>query len=210
MSDRGAGLPDLPFSPASERNRQPILDVLYKAAPAEGRALEIGAGTGQHAVFFAQAFPRLDWLPTERPSEIPGLVARIQRHGPANLRLPQPLDVLENEFPQGPFDLVFSANTAHIMSWPAVQAMFRGVGARLARSGVFVLYGPFNIEGRFTSPSNEAFDRQLRCRNAEMGLRDLAALEKLAAGHQMELTGRFDMPANNMTLVFSGARNPTQ
>ena len=193
---------ELPFAPASERNRQPILDRLLELLPSRGSLLEIGSGTGQHAVFFAPRFEGLEWQTSERAGEIPGLAARLEREGSPNIPDPLELDVLKDGWPERKFNAIFSANTSHIMCWEAVCAMFEGVGNHLLVHGRFCLYGPFNRNGAFTAPSNEDFHRQLLARNAGMGLRDIEALETLALGHQMELEQEIEMPVNNLLLVF--------
>ena len=192
----------LPCSAASDRNRHPILEQLLRLMPADALVLEIGSGWGQHAVFFCQAIPGLSWQCSDRREELPVLRQRLEQEGSPGIRPPIVLDVLKNSWPAGEFEAVFSANTAHIMSWPAVRATFAGVGACLVAGGLFFLYGPFNIGGRFTAPSNAAFDRGLRARKPEMGIRDLEALESLACNHQMKLQERISMPANNYLLVF--------
>ena len=194
--------PDLPFAPAAERNKRPILDALRGRLPDRGRLLEIGAGTGQHAVFLAAHFPALEWLPTEVPEQLPGLRARVAAEGPANLLAPRGLDVCDTTWPQGPFEAVYSANTAHIMPWAAVLSMLEGVGRCLAPGGVFLLYGPFMIDGRHNAPSNEAFHRALRAEDPRRGLRDLAALESAAAHHHLRLEERAAVPTNNFLLLF--------
>jgi cyclopropane fatty-acyl-phospholipid synthase-like methyltransferase len=193
---------DLPFAPASERNKRPILERLHHLLPQQGRLLEIGAGTGQHAVFFAPVFPGLVWQTSERPEELDGLRRRIEQEGPAGMPPPLPLDVLRGPWPDGPFDAVYSSNTAHIMSWQAVCAMFTGVGRLLAPSGCFCLYGPFNVDGCYTAPSNREFDIGLRTRDPSMGLRDIAEIEALALESGLVLAQRLDTPTNNFLLVF--------
>ena len=192
----------LPGSAASDRNRHPILEQLLRLMPAGALVLEIGSGWGQHAVFFCQEIPGLRWQPSDRHEELSVLKLRLEQEGSQRIRTPVALDVLKDSWPAGEFEAVFSANTAHIMSWPAVCATFEGVGACLVPGGPFFLYGPFNIGGCFTAPSNEAFDLGLRARNPEMGIRDLEALESLARKHQMKLQERISMPANNFLLVF--------
>ncbi len=192
----------LPTSPASERNKQPILEQLLRLLPADARVLEIGSGWGQHAVFICRAMPGLRWQPSDRREELPVLQQRLAQEGSPRISSPVALDVLQDAWPARQFDAAFSANTAHIMSWPAVCASFAGVGASLVAGGQFFLYGPFNIGGCFTAPSNQAFDQSLRARNPAMGIRDLQALESLACDHQMKLQERISMPANNFLLVF--------
>lgn len=192
---------ELPFSPSCERNRTPILDVLGRVFPVDGKVLEIGSCTGQHIVFFAPRFPGLTWQPSDRSEHLPGLAARISSEGSQNIRAALELDVM-NGWPEEAFNAIYSANTSHIMSWEAVCAMFGGVGKILLNEGVFCLYGPFNEGGGFTSQSNREFDRDLRLRNPVMGLRDLADLESLALGHQLRLEEKVQLPANNQVLVF--------
>ncbi|KAA9131263.1 DUF938 domain-containing protein [Marinihelvus fidelis] len=198
---------DLPFAPASERNRVPILDAVGPRLGAPARLLEIGAGTGQHAVYMAAALPHIDWWPTDRSDALPGLQARLDFEAPANVHAAQALDVLADPWPEGPFDIVYSANTAHIMPWAGVEAMAAGIDNVLASDGRFFLYGPFNIDGAYTSDGNRDFDRDLRRRDPNMGIRDVEALETLLGGYQMALTERLPMPANNQLLVFSRLRN---
>lgn len=190
----------LPFSPAAERNREPIARVLADWLPRSGTVLEIGAGSGQHAVAFAGQFPALAWQPSEHPSALAGLAARVDAAGLSNLRPALALDVLGASWPPGPFAAAFSANTAHIMSWPAVRAMFAGVSRVLAAGAPFCLYGPFLVDGIPTTPGNWAFDASLRARDPAMGLRDIGALDSLAREHQMSLRERRAMPADNFML----------
>jgi cyclopropane fatty-acyl-phospholipid synthase-like methyltransferase len=192
---------DLPFSDACERNREPILEALLQVFPGQGRVLEIGSCTGQHVVFLAPFFPGLTWQPSDQLDYLGGLAARIRQEGSPNILEAVELDVMK-AWPEHFFDAVYSSNTAHIMCWGAVCAMFQGVGRILPAGGVFCLYGPFNESGRFTSPSNEEFDRSLRLRDPAMGIRDLDALDTLAQGHQMKLQQQFLLPANNRLLVF--------
>lgn len=191
----------LPFAEACERNKQPILERLQSVLPTSGNVLEIGSGTGQHVTCFAPRFPLLVWQPTDRADCLPGLEARIALHGSTNIRKPLLLDVLA-EWPAEIFSAAYSANTAHIMGWPAVCAMFAGVADHLEPSGVFLLYGPFNEAGAFTAASNEAFDRWLRQQDSRMGLRDVEALDALAVQHHMVADCRFQLPANNQLLVY--------
>jgi hypothetical protein len=152
-------------------------------------------------VHFAAACPRLIWQPTERSEHLDGLNARIRREGGPNILPAIELDVA-GAWPDHDCVAAYSSNTAHIMSWPAVCAMFSRVGERLLAGGVFCLYGPFNVGGRYTASSNAEFDLQLRRRDPEMGLRDVETLEALATGHKMQLEQRLQLPANNQLLVF--------
>ena len=192
---------NLPFSEACERNKAPILEALGRIFPTSGRVLEIGSCTGQHLVFFAPSFPELSWQPSDQLDYLEGLSARIRSEGSPNILEAIELDVTK-EWPGQLFDAVYSSNTAHIMSWELVCAMFAGVGSCLLPGGVFCLYGPFNEGGRFTTVSNQEFDCSLRARDPAQGIRDLEALEMLASGQQMKLTQQFRLPANNCLLVF--------
>ena len=192
---------NLPFSEACERNKEPILEALGRIFPTSGRVLEIGSCTGQHLVFFAPSFPELSWQPSDQLDYLEGLSARIRLEGSPNILEAIELDV-SKKWPGRIFDAVYSSNTAHIMSWESVCAMFAGVGSCLLPGGVFCLYGRFNEGGRFTTVSNQEFDCSLRARDATQGIRDLEALETLASGQQMKLTQQFRLPANNCLLVF--------
>jgi len=192
-----------PFSQACENNKGPILEVLSRVFPETGRVVEIGSGTGQHAVHFAAGLPHLSWQPTDRPENLPGCRLWVDGAGLPNLQSPLALDVLEQPWPvEPPVDAVFSANTAHIMHWPAVQALFDGVGRLLALGGVFALYGPFRYGGKDTSESNTRFDLFLREQDPAMGLRDMDEVLPLARRAGLALEDDVAMPANNRTLIF--------
>lgn len=195
-----------PFSAACERNQEPILQVLRHSLLEPATVLEIGSGTGQHAVHFARHLPHLIWVATDREENLPGIQQWFDEAALPNLRGPLRLNVLDPAWPVGRVDHAFSANTAHIMGWPEVEAMFAGVGARLTAGGRFHLYGPFNRDGEFTSESNRAFDATLRQRDPAMGIRDDRAL--LALGHRCGLALAADhaMPANNRLLCFAAGQ----
>jgi len=198
---------NLPFSEACERNKHPILEVLRQTLPEEGSILEIGSCTGQHVVCFAPEFPNLKWQPSDQAEYLQGLIFRLKAEGCGNIMPAVELDVL-GRWPHQVFDAAYSANTAHIMGWPAVQAMFGGVARHLAADGVFCLYGPFNRDGKYTSASNEDFDRNLKARDASMGIRDIADLVSLAERHYMKLEREIPLPANNQLLVFRKIHEP--
>ena len=151
-----------PRSAACERNREPILQVLRQWFTEPGIALEIGAGTGQHAVHFATHLPHLQWQPTDCEANLAGIGLWVSAAALPNLRAPVKLDVRDRTWPLETVDYVFSSNTAHIMSWPEVELMFAGIARILRPRGRFCLYGPFNRDGCFTSESNQAFDASLR------------------------------------------------
>jgi SAM-dependent methyltransferase len=189
-------------SEACERNRDPILVVLRQWFVEPGRVLEIGAGTGQHAVYFAERLPHLQWLATDREENHPSIRAWIEDAHLPNLSGPLAFDVTDPVWPATDVDYVFSANTAHIMGWPEVEAMFAGIGRVLRGGGRFCLYGPFNAAGEFTSDSNRVFDAMLRARDPRMGIRDDRALIELGRRHGLEPRADHAMPANNRTLVW--------
>ena len=189
-------------SEASDRNKQPILEVLQRELAGCATVLEVGSGGGQHAVYFASKLPQLIWQPSEVASLVPGLAARVRLEGTPNLRAPLTLDVRARPWPVAPVAAVFSANTLHIMGWDGVENFFRGVGEVLAPAGVLCVYGPFNYAGRFTSDSNAKFDAFLRARDAHSGLRDFEALDALARAQQLVPAADHEMPANNRTLVW--------
>lgn len=197
----------LPFSEACERNRAPILEVLRDAFRDAKQVLEIGSGTGQHALFFAAALPALQWQPTEAALNLPGLSARLELAAPPNRRAPLLLDVGQSPWPAGPsegirWDAAFSANTLHIMSAPLVERFFTGVGTTLTPRARLAVYGPFRYAGRFTTESNARFDASLRARDPASGLRDVEWLLGLAAGAGFGLIADHAMPSNNQLLVW--------
>lgn len=193
---------DKPTAPATERNRAAILEVLTAELKHAKLVLEIGSGTGQHAVYFANELPTLYWQTSDRVENHPGIVAWVEDAKLSNIGLPLALDVLQVSAVEGNFDAVFSANTAHIMGFDAVVRMFQLVGRTLSEEGVFCLYGPFNLDGEFTSSSNEAFDRSLRSQDSSMGIRDLEKLVALGVKNDLQLLRRYTMPANNMLVIW--------
>jgi cyclopropane fatty-acyl-phospholipid synthase-like methyltransferase len=193
----------LTSSEACERNKGPILAVLGAELTTSHRVLEIGSGTGQHAVYFAAHLPHLQWQPSELRENLPQLAERIRLEGPPNLAAPIALDVRDDVWPPLEADAIFSANTLHIMSWNDVQRFFCGAGAVLAgNDAVLCVYGPFRYGGRHTSESNAAFDTYLKARDPLSGIRDLEALEHLAHAQRLVLSADHPMPANNRTLVW--------
>lgn len=191
-----------PHSPASERNREPILESLRVVFAAARRVLEIGSGTGQHAVHFAAAMPWLQWQCSDRREYLPGIRMWLAEAALPNTPAPLPLDVSTGPWLHGRFDAVFSANTLHIMSWPEVEAMFAGLNRSITASATVALYGPFNYRGEFTSDSNRDFDASLRARDPRMGIRDYEAVERLARGIGLVSVADQAMPANNRLLVW--------
>ena len=192
-----------PYSDACARNQGPILEVLRQELAGVQRVLEIGSGTGQHAVYFGAGLPHVRWQPSDRFENLDGIRMWVEEAELDNVREPVELDVTIDQWPASRADAVFSANTAHIMSWEEVEAMLRGVGRVLGESGVFCLYGPFNNNGSYTSHSNARFDEMLRQRDARMGIRDFEELDRLARAQRFEFKADYEMPANNRTLVWA-------
>jgi len=196
-----------PFNPAAERNKAPILTAIAPYLRHARRVLEVGAGSGQHALHFAAELPYLRWQASEQPANLAGLALNLAAVTLANLPPPIALDVLHGPWPLDGLDAVFAANVVQCMSTPALAGLFRGVGAHLAGDGVFLLYGPFNRDGRFTSEGNQQLDAWARSLDADFGLRDRSALEDLAARHDLTLCEDLSLPANNQLLVWRrGAR----
>lgn len=193
----------LPHSEACERNKAPILDVLRSAFAHCTTVLEVGAGTGQHAVHFAKHLPHLAWQPADRAEYLPGLAARIAGEGPPNLHPPLELDVARLQRLPEACDAVFSANTLHIMSWHEVDAFFALVGRVLRPGGTLAVYGPFRYQRRFTTDSNERFDHALRERDPASGIRDAEAVDALAKAQGLELQADHAMPANNQLRIWT-------
>jgi cyclopropane fatty-acyl-phospholipid synthase-like methyltransferase len=191
-----------PFAQACENNKNPILAILREAFASARHVVEIGSGTGQHAVHFAASMPWLVWQPTDRAEHLPGIRLWVGEAALPNLLPPLELDVDQPRWPVTQADAVFSANTAHIMSWPQVERMFARVGKLLEAGGTFALYGPFNYNGRYTSASNADFDRFLRARDPASGLRDVEAIHELATSAGLVAVADHAMPANNRTLVW--------
>jgi SAM-dependent methyltransferase len=194
---------DLPDAPATSRNREPILAVLRQKFASRMRVLEIGSGTGQHAVHFARALPHLKWHTSDVPANHAAIRAWLAQAALPNVVSPVTLDMGRPEsWPVTRHDAIFSANTLHIASWPEVQSLFAHLPRLLAAKATLVFYGPFNIGGEFTSPSNAAFDASLRADDPARGIRDLEAVQALAAGAGLAFVEDIAMPANNRCLVF--------
>jgi uncharacterized protein DUF938 len=189
--------------PASERNKQPIADVLATVLPPAGLVFAVASGTGQHAVHFARAFPALTWQPSEPDAEIRALLAaRVASATLPNLRAPLAFDVHEPQAPLARADAVVCINMIHIAPWSACAALLRHAAALLAAHAPLVLYGPFKRDGAHTAPSNAEFDASLRARNAAWGVRDLTDVDGLARGHGFTLALTVAMPANNLSVIW--------
>jgi hypothetical protein len=190
-----------PHSPSCDRNREPILAVLLDHFMDRRQVLEIGSGTGQHAVFFAAALPHLSWQASDCRENLVGIRAWRDEAALANTLPPLELDV-QGAWPDSRFDAVFSANTLHIMGWSEVEGLFAGLPRVMAADFKLVVYGPFNYGGHFTSESNAAFDVWLKDRGVHQGIRDFEAVDALARGIGLELVEDRAMPANNRCLVW--------
>jgi cyclopropane fatty-acyl-phospholipid synthase-like methyltransferase len=194
--------PEKPFSPACERNRDPILTVLREYFADRRRVLEIGSGTGQHAVHVAAVMPWLTWQCSDVAEHLPGIRAWLDDAGLSNTPAPVELDVARGAWSQDGFDAAFSANTLHIMGWPEVKAFFSGLDHVLAKSANVVVYGPFNYAGAYTCDSNREFDAWLKTRDPRSGIRDFESVDALARAIGLHLRDDIAMPANNRCLVW--------
>jgi hypothetical protein len=194
------------YAPAVLRNRDPILAVLREVLPHRGQVLEIAAGSGEHAVFFAAAFPGLDWQPSDADPEcLASIAAWAAGTGLANLRPPLRLDARMPPWPgisPESVDAVLCINMIHIAPWEACHGLMCGAAAGLRPAGMLFLYGPYRQGRRHTAPSNAAFDRQLRAQNPEFGVRDLEDVVAEAEMQGLNLERQVVMPANNFSLVF--------
>lgn len=194
------------FAPAAARNRGPILDVLRQVLPAQGLVLEIASGSGEHVVHFATALPGLTFQPTDLSADAQASVAAwIAETGLANVRPPLRLDVTEPLWPVERADAILCANMIHISPWRATEGLFAGARAILPSRAPLCLYGPYKRDGRHTAPSNADFDASLRARDPEWGVRDLEAVAALAADNGFAGPDVYEMPANNLSVVFRRA-----
>ena len=195
------------YSKACERNKDPILAVIRQHFPEMGRVLEVGGGTGQHAVYFSRALPLLRWFPTDTGDYLAPLRARLALEAPSNLAGVVELDVRKSPWLLGQYDAIFSANTLHFMSQACVRALFRGVDESLSDDGVLIIYGPFRYGTEYTSPSNAHFDEWLKQSDPERGIRDFEWVNGLAAAAGLQLLADVAMPANNQALVWHKSIN---
>lgn len=194
-------------APAAARNRAPILEALQPALADGAHVLEVAAGSGEHALWFAAALPDVAWRPSDRDeAAIASIAAWRAAEGTPNLLPPIRLDAADPAtWPAQPLDAIVCINMIHIAPWSAAEGLMRLAGARLKAGGVLFLYGPYLEAGVETAPSNLAFDADLRARDPAWGLRDRAAVEALAAAEGLALERRAAMPANNLSLIFRRA-----
>ncbi len=181
------------------------MEVLRRIAPAKARVLEIASGAGEHAVYVARAMPGWDWQPSDpAPSARASISAWGAEEGLGNVRAPLAIDAAAPDLGVvGPFDLIVAINMIHISPWAATLGLMRGAGRLLTVDGVLYTYGPYRRDGGHTAPSNEAFDASLKARDASWGVRDVADVERVAGEHGLKLQEIVEMPANNLSLVFS-------
>ncbi len=190
------------YAAACDKNRDPILEVIRPLLGHCNAVLEIGSGTGQHAIYFAAKMPHLVWHTSDRALNHADIHAWLDEAALANTRPPLSLDVTKQVWPPLAVDAVFSANTVHIMSWEAVEMLFSGVGRLLPVDGLFLLYGPFNYNHQYSSESNRYFDQHLKQRDPHSGIRDFEAVDLLAQQAGMMLQQDYPMPANNRLLCW--------
>lgn len=196
-----SALTEKPYSAACDRNRDPILAVLRELFADRHRVLEIGSGTGQHAVHFAAALPHLIWQTSDRAEHHQGIRQWLDEARLPNVLPPLALDV-NDPWPSQSFDALFSANTLHIMSWSEVQTLFARLPQVMTGDARMVIYGPFNYGGKFTSDSNAQFEQTLKSWGPHMGIRDFETLDALARSAGLTLLKDHAMPANNRCLVW--------
>lgn len=191
-----------PYSQACENNKAPILAVLKTIWSDPCEILEIGGGTGQHAVYFSQYLPQLSWQVSDQTEYLPGIQSWLDEYPRTNLKAAIQLDINDQPWPLTRLQGVFTANTLHIISWEEVETLFQRLGDYLLPEAKFICYGPFNKQGQFTSDSNERFEQWLKDRDPKSGIRDIDDLKKLAAQQAIILIDEIEMPANNKILIW--------
>ena len=195
------------FSQSCERNQKPILEVLSPWFSSYSQVLEIGSYSGQHAIYFCQQKANLKWQPTDTAEHIEGLTENIANAKQHNCLLPFVLDVTKKQhWPEKEFDMVFTANSLHIMSWRNVEALLKSVKKVCRKDGIFAVYGPFKYNGEYTSPSNAEFQKWLTSRSIYSGIRDFEAVEQILELEGFKLIHDHKMPANNQLIVWQRIR----
>jgi SAM-dependent methyltransferase len=188
------------YAPACDRNSEPILAVLKEIFTAPGEVLEIGSGTGQHAVYFARGLPHVTWRPSDLPANHASIRAWREEAALPNLREPIVVDLAADDWPDGQVKSLVCINTIHIVAWPLVENLFTAAGRILEPGGILYAYGPYRYPDRPLEPSNEKFDRWLKDRDPDSGVRDFKAVDTLARSAGLELKRDLSMPANNRSL----------
>lgn len=199
-----------PYSESCDQNREVILSVIEPLLTSAADVFEIGSGTGQHAVYFAEKMPHLNWHTSDRADYLEGIIHWIHDSGLTNVIEPVELDVSAEQWPElSPeteqsrcVDAVFTANTVHIMNPSDVVHLITGVASLLRPGGSFFIYGPFNYDGRYTSESNARFDQWLKQRDRKSGIKDFETILSLASQQGLDLINDYAMPANNRILYF--------
>ena len=191
-----------PYAESCDQNRNAILDVIQPLLVNSRSLLEIGSGTGQHAVYFTEELPHVTWHSSDRAENLEGI--KLWLSDADNERLPPPieLDVRQNNWPEIIVDTVFTANTCHIMNQQSVEIMIAQIGKLLPAGGQLIIYGPFNYNQQYTSPSNEKFDQWLKQRDPESAIRHFEDMNELAEKAGLNLLGDYEMPANNRVLCW--------
>jgi len=196
-------------APSTARNREPIAGVLREVLPAAGLVLEVASGAGEHAAYFAEHFPQLSWQPSDHvPDALDSIDAYVADAGLSNLLDPVILDAAADTWPVDAADAMLCINMVHISPWSATEGLMRGAGRLLPAGAPLILYGPYRRAGVDTAPSNEEFDRSLKARNPEWGLRRLEDVAAEADCNGLGLDRVFEMPANNLVVVFRKSRPP--
>ncbi len=191
-----------PFAESSVENRKPIFETIEPLLKDSRTVLEIGSGTGQHAVYFAEDMPHLTWQCSDLIDNHPGIHMWIEESGLQNVLAPIELDTLNSDWPEQTYDVVFSANTVHIMHWNMVEGMFSGLEKVMHSGSKLLLYGPFNYNGDYSSDSNAGFDQWLKNRDPGSGIRDFEKLDMLADNIGLTLIEDYEMPVNNRLLYW--------
>lgn len=192
----------LAYSEACDRNKDPILKILKEIFSDIDEVLEIGSGTGQHAVYFGQNLPHVTWQTSDLPENHAGIQAWLDKNIPTNVKAPLALDANQRPWPVNSTGAIFTANTLHIMSWNSVENLFQGIGETLIGGGILCVYGPFRYNGSYTSESNAYFDKTLKLRDPLSGIRDFEAVNELALQQGLSFVKDYPMPANNQTIVW--------
>lgn len=192
-----------PYAESCEKNKEPILVVLKELLAARKHVLEIASGTGQHAVYFGRELPHLIWQPGELAQHHDGIRAWLDEAQLSNVMPPLAIDVNDASWPVSQVDAIFNANTVHIISWLEVERLFAHIARVIEPGGCVCFYGPYNCGGKFTSESNARFDAWLKSRDPLSGIRDVEAVNRLAAMHGLALQRDIAMPSNNRMLVWA-------
>ncbi len=191
-----------PYSESCEQNKEPILSVISPLLASVSSVLEIGSGTGQHAIYFSKMMPHLSWHTSDCRPYLEGINAWISEASHKNVMPPFELDVSASKWPNAKYDAIFTANSLHIMNKQNADDLIEGAAAILNKGGSLIIYGPFNYNGSFSSESNKQFNQWLKDRDAQSGIKHFEDIALLALGNNMQLVTDYEMPANNRILHF--------